>query len=100
MKCDESHYINIVYAMYGRMERDRCTKRNVPKGGCKAKNSLQNFRNYIQTACGDKASSCTALASNKIFGDPCGGVVKYLELEYECKPKIESMHFFYQNIKI
>ena len=93
MKCDSTHYINIIYAMYGRMERDRCTKRDVPQGGCQAKNSLQRIKNHIQNTCGVKPYQCTALASNNIFGDPCGGVQKYLELKYECKLRTESMYF-------
>ncbi|KAL1132643.1 hypothetical protein AAG570_010595 [Ranatra chinensis] len=29
-------------------------------------------------------SSCAVIASNGIFGDPCGGTVKYLEVAYRC----------------
>ena len=90
MHCPSTHYINIVHAMYGRMERNRCAKRNVPKNGCQAKDSLQKLRNNVKNTCGDKPHICTALASNSVFGDPCWGVLKYLKLTYKCKQKFPS----------
>ena len=91
IKCPPTHYINILHAMYGRMEQDRCRKQTVPKNGCKATYSLRKLKNHIKQTCGDKPHSCTAVASNRVFGDPCLSVYKYLELTYECKLKNQSM---------
>lgn len=32
-------------------------------------------------------NSCTVSASNSVFGDPCGGTYKYLEVSYVCDCK-------------
>ena len=34
----------------------------------------------------DKKTSCEVFATNGIFGDPCGGVKKYLTTTWECIP--------------
>lgn len=85
MKCPRRHYINIVSATYGRSKRGRCTKQNVPQNGCEANDSLLKLKNHIGRTCGIMPRVCTAVASNNIFGDPCPGVHKYLELKYECR---------------
>lgn len=33
----------------------------------------------------NKKNSCTIRASNAVFGDPCGGIYKYLEVAYLCE---------------
>lgn len=46
--------------------------------------SRRSFR-VIQEMCGSK-SNCTLFASSQVFGDPCSGVDKYLEVHYQCLP--------------
>lgn len=46
--------------------------------------SRRSFR-VIQEMCGSK-SNCTLFASSQVFGDPCLGVDKYLEVHYQCLP--------------
>lgn len=88
MVCPSAHYINILYAMYGRLEQDICHPNPVPSGGCRAADSLQKAQNYISSKCGTMPSTCTIEASNGIFGNPCGTNVKYLHLIYSCFPRL------------
>lgn len=37
-------------------------------------------------------NSCTIRASNSVFGDPCGGTYKYLEVAYVCECKSLKGH--------
>ncbi|CAH1274713.1 ADGRL2 [Branchiostoma lanceolatum] len=46
---------------------------------CEAAGSLQ----IVKSAC-DGLTSCTVQADNGLFGDPCRGVRKYLEITYNC----------------
>merc|ERR1712142_1103931 len=46
----------------------------------------------IKSLCNGK-SSCTINPSNGVYGDPCGGTVKYVEITYFCeqaKPQWQS----------
>ena len=43
----------------------------------------------MQERCEGK-NSCAVEASNSIFGDPCGGVVKYLTATWECTAAASS----------
>jgi hypothetical protein len=40
----------------------------------------------VEKQCDGQFSSCDVSANNGVFGDPCPGIYKYLELEYECQP--------------
>ena len=46
---------------------------------CESAKSLEQVNNL----CDDK-ESCKVSASNRIFGDPCPGTYKYLEVNYQC----------------
>ena len=46
---------------------------------CESDKSL----NQVNDLCEDK-ESCKVQASNSIFGDPCPGTYKYLEVNYQC----------------
>ena len=94
MVCPSTHYIKLIYVMYGRTERDRCGKIDVPPNGCQATNALQKLSEYIalpQNCGSSKPSTCLIQASNNIFGDPCGGVPKYMELVFECRYRTNGM---------
>jgi len=71
-------------ASYGRLKNNLCQSQTglhaVPIGGCRAVNSLSLVRarcNYQQ--------SCSLYASNLVFGDPCYGTYKYLNVVYSCE---------------
>jgi len=49
------------------------------KGTCDASTSLSN----VKAACVGK-NSCSVVAGNGVFGDPCAGVAKQLKVKYTC----------------
>jgi hypothetical protein len=42
-----------------------------------------NSNKIVQFNCSKKAS-CIVKATNEVFGDPCYGTYKYLEVQYTC----------------
>ncbi|CAK8688976.1 unnamed protein product [Clavelina lepadiformis] len=79
VRCPAHYVINVKYAFYGRLEKSRCGWNE--NNHCKAGNS----RSIIKQNCQNE-NSCLLKAENSIFGDPCGGVVKYIKLVYDCVP--------------
>ena len=78
--CKEGEKINIVQANYGRLNERACTKSPISSTNCRATKSLA----IVQSTCHKKAS-CALHASNKVFGDPCKGILKYLLVKYKCE---------------
>ena len=71
--------LNIIYANYGRTSRDFFDHPKIADTNCRAPSSLS----IVRALCQDVVS-CTLSSSNAIFGDPCNGVYKYLDVEFEC----------------
>ncbi|XP_020615530.1 uncharacterized protein LOC110053617 [Orbicella faveolata] len=78
--CKKGEKINIVQANYGRLNKRACTKSPIRSTNCRAAKSLA----VVKSTCHKKAS-CALHASNKVFGDPCKGIVKYLLVKYKCE---------------
>ena len=87
ISCAQTHgtTINITSANYGRTSRDVCEH---PYGldrlhndtDCRAPNSLAVVKGLCQ-----QRVSCTLTADAHLFGeDPCFGIYKYLEVDFEC----------------
>ncbi|XP_066284939.1 uncharacterized protein [Branchiostoma lanceolatum] len=79
IRCPAGRQINIVSALYGRTSRGYCSNGPIRTTSCRSSNSLARVR----TSCQGK-SSCSVRASNSVFGDPCVGTFKYLEVRYAC----------------
>ncbi|KAM8754198.1 L-rhamnose-binding lectin SML-like isoform 1-T3 [Acanthopagrus schlegelii] len=82
LQCDEGQVIFVLGADYGRHDSSTCSI-NRPA------DQLQNTHCSSPTAkvaesCNGK-SSCSVKASNSVFGDPCVGTYKYLEVAYRCQ---------------
>lgn len=71
--------INIEYANYGRTDDDVCPTQTPSRTNCLAKGSEEKVKNE----CYGK-TNCSIHASNSVFGDPCDGVEKYLEVKFTC----------------
>ncbi len=71
--------ITIILALYGRQTSDICPGQNDHVTNCAAASSLS----VVQNRC-DGRQTCNVRASNSVFGDPCGGTYKYLEIQYAC----------------
>ncbi|KAI8521387.1 hypothetical protein Bbelb_011410 [Branchiostoma belcheri] len=79
LSCDGGKVIEVVAATYGRSDPNICTNRPISNTDCSAAGVLQK----VKTSC-DGQTDCRVTASNSVFGDPCSGVQKYLELTYNC----------------
>ncbi|XP_078353647.1 rhamnose-binding lectin-like [Oculina patagonica] len=71
------HVVNITSASYGRSRQGICGSNG--NTNCHASNSVT----VAKQEC-DGLESCTLYAKNSIFGDPCPGTFKYLNVTYNC----------------
>lgn len=82
LKCPPAQFIRITYANYGRYSKKICPVSTVHypcKGACRAASSFAK----VSGVCNGRRS-CSVHATNKVFGDPCPGVYKYLAVRYTC----------------
>ncbi|KAL9985730.1 hypothetical protein ACROYT_G008168 [Oculina patagonica] len=79
LSCPGGKKINVLAASYGRHDRRTCPHPSIRTTNCHAGNSLA----IVKAKCNNK-TSCMLFASNSVFGDPCGGTYKYLEVKYQC----------------
>ncbi|KAL6119983.1 adgrl2 [Pungitius sinensis] len=82
LRCDPGLELFVYGADYGRRDKTTCTYRRpasqVENVLCSAPSSK------VAESCNGK-NSCTISATNSVFGDPCGGTYKYLEVAYICQ---------------
>lgn len=72
--------INILSANYGRTGPEKCSgAKSTTTTGCAVSNSLQ----IVQAQCQGQ-SNCQIEAINSVFGDPCVGTYKYLNITAYC----------------
>ncbi|XP_061666350.1 L-rhamnose-binding lectin CSL1-like [Syngnathoides biaculeatus] len=87
--CDMGHVIFVYGADYGRRDRTTCAYRRSPQEidnvGCLHPTDIVSKRCNGQT-------SCMITASNDLFGDPCVGTYKYLEVTYTCQWSSSNAH--------
>uniref|UniRef100_A0A669BGT4 SUEL-type lectin domain-containing protein n=1 Tax=Oreochromis niloticus TaxID=8128 RepID=A0A669BGT4_ORENI len=81
----EGQVIVVYWANYGRRDNTTCPDGNTAQ--------LQNVTclspgspEYVTNRC-NWQNSCTVEAKTSVFGDPCGGTYKYLEVVYDCQSK-------------
>ncbi|XP_072041829.1 uncharacterized protein [Amphiura filiformis] len=79
LECGVGQTIHVLSALYGRQNSDVCAKRP-GHADCAADNSLT----VVQQEC-EGFRTCDILAHDDVFGDPCPGKSKYLEIEYSCE---------------
>lgn len=82
IRCDRGSVIDVIRANYGRQSTSECN----PEGNspilttnCASENSFE----IVNAKC-DNQQRCSIEATNNIFGDPCQGTFKYLDVEYQC----------------
>ncbi|XP_072045787.1 L-rhamnose-binding lectin SML-like isoform X2 [Amphiura filiformis] len=81
LECAVGQTISVSSALYGRQKSNVCTNGPNPQtNNCAAVNSLK----LVQDQC-EGHETCDIQASNGVFGDPCVGTFKYLEIEYSCE---------------
>uniref|UniRef100_A0A667YL57 SUEL-type lectin domain-containing protein n=1 Tax=Myripristis murdjan TaxID=586833 RepID=A0A667YL57_9TELE len=78
--------ISVVSSFYGRADRVTCSAGRPAAQLANTACSLPGTLEIVKTSCNGR-NSCTIYASNSVFGDPCRGTFKYLELAYTCECK-------------
>ncbi|XP_078356759.1 L-rhamnose-binding lectin CSL3-like [Oculina patagonica] len=79
IRCLIGGNINVVGASYGRHDRSTCPHSSIRATNCHARSSLS----VVKSRC-DNKPSCELDSSNSVFGDPCWGTYKYLEVKFQC----------------
>uniref|UniRef100_A0A671MA64 SUEL-type lectin domain-containing protein n=1 Tax=Sinocyclocheilus anshuiensis TaxID=1608454 RepID=A0A671MA64_9TELE len=78
--------IHIHSANYGRTDSSMCSTGRPPAQLAKIDCYALNSQTVVASGCEGK-SSCSILASNSVFSDPCFGTFKYLYISYSCVSK-------------
>lgn len=83
LRCEGDYIIRILGAKYGRLEPGSsiCPHENITDMDCRAPDALLK----MTVRCGNK-HKCTVKADHTMFGDPCPGTFKYLDVIYRCIP--------------
>ncbi|XP_048735098.2 IgGFc-binding protein-like [Ostrea edulis] len=77
--CPVGSRLRILSASYGRSSRNVCPG-TIRTLRCSSKVALAKVRGHC-----DGRRSCELLASNTVYGDPCQGTAKYLDISYNCQ---------------
>lgn len=87
LQCKNMSYINVVRAEYGRGHPYICNKgpQRIASEGCSSPNELAIMFGRCQGK-----DICEIPASSQIFGEPCPGKSKYLEVDYFCSDVYEE----------
>ncbi|XP_078574026.1 L-rhamnose-binding lectin ELEL-1-like [Branchiostoma floridae x Branchiostoma japonicum] len=78
LTCIPGLTVQVSHALYGRTQHGLCAG-PVYTTNCRSPSSLSTVRNYCQGR-----RTCSVPASNGVFGDPCVGTFKYLEVTFQC----------------
>ncbi|KAG4069943.1 hypothetical protein HA402_015167 [Bradysia odoriphaga] len=79
--CEPGYHIDVVNAFYGRLSKTICKSDQMLTNSCAAKRSLD----IVRTKCNNQ-ETCNVAATNDVFGNPCSGTIKYLDVRYQCIP--------------
>nr|XP_057940082.1 rhamnose-binding lectin-like [Doryrhamphus excisus] len=82
LSCDAGKVIAVQESNFGRRDQTTCIY-NRPSSQVQ-NDQCTSSSSDVKNSCNGK-NSCTISASGSVFGDPCGGVYKYLEVVYVCE---------------
>ena len=84
LACGKYRVIEILAANYGRTRPDSevCPygRGHKDKVDCVDSGTLEKVKNLCEGK-----QKCSVSPTNSVFGDPCGGTYKYLEVNYKCR---------------
>merc|ERR1712127_791983 len=80
--CKSKNVLQVRRANYGRTNRGTCSRRTLKPIKCINKKTIK----IVRRLCNGKRN-CILKANNRVFGDACKGVTKYLEVDFNCVPK-------------
>lgn len=81
ISCAANKKISIKYGMFGRVSQAKCRSQYILSDNCMS--NLNNTLSTIKKIC-DLKSKCTVPVTQKVFGNPCSGIYKYLDVKYQC----------------
>ncbi|XP_023189045.1 L-rhamnose-binding lectin CSL3-like [Xiphophorus maculatus] len=88
LHCEEGQAIYVTSATYGRTDKKTCS---AGRPADQLKNTeCFTYAEEVGERCNGK-QWCKVKASNYVFGDPCYGTYKYLEVEYICYETLHSL---------
>ncbi|XP_032225088.2 uncharacterized protein LOC5500813 isoform X1 [Nematostella vectensis] len=79
LRCPKGKVIVVAYANYGRTAKGVCRHNSIKTTCCYSRKS----KILIRKACHGK-NKCALNARNSVYGDPCYGTYKYIEVFYHC----------------
>uniref|UniRef100_A0A3P9DNS5 SUEL-type lectin domain-containing protein n=1 Tax=Maylandia zebra TaxID=106582 RepID=A0A3P9DNS5_9CICH len=82
-------------ANYGRRDKTTCSAGRPASQLQVVQCSSQTSTSVVAKSCNGK-NSCTISASNSVFGDPCVGTYKYLEVDYTCQLEMDRSDITYR----
>ncbi|XP_065053082.1 uncharacterized protein LOC135682221 isoform X2 [Rhopilema esculentum] len=83
--CPRDRSMFITRANYGRTDRKTCPHPSIRTTNCHSRRTLQ----AVKRRC-DGTPICRLHAVNSVFGDPCFGTYKYLQVTYQCRRRYAS----------
>ncbi|EDO35371.1 predicted protein [Nematostella vectensis] len=79
LRCPKGKVIVVAYANYGRTAKGVCRHNSIKTTRCYSSKS----KILIRKACHGE-NKCALNARNSVYGDPCYGTYKYIEVLYHC----------------
>lgn len=83
LHCGHGRVIKIRHANYGRTNYYTCPRGNLHTDDCESSDT----KKIVKSRCNGKRR-CRLRATNSIFGNPCHGTTKYLEVTFTCDRKL------------
>ncbi|EDO30097.1 predicted protein, partial [Nematostella vectensis] len=79
LRCPKGKVIVVAFANYGRTAKGVCRHNSIKTTCCYSRKS----KILIRKACHGE-NKCALNARNSVYGDPCYGTYKYIEVLYHC----------------
>uniref|UniRef100_A0A8C6SI49 SUEL-type lectin domain-containing protein n=1 Tax=Neogobius melanostomus TaxID=47308 RepID=A0A8C6SI49_9GOBI len=84
LTCGSGQVIHIDSADYGRHDHTTCSQGR-PSQQLQNVNCASSGATHLMVKMCNGKSRCSVRASNSVFGDPCFGTYKYLQVSYSCE---------------
>ena len=83
LTCPVDKKISVKYAMYGRVSKLKCINFDFTRYSDKCMSNVKETIEIVKSMCESK-NFCKLKPSPVIYGNPCEGINKYLEVKYVC----------------